>query len=288
MNNKPLFTFLVLLAFASLACGIDLNLPNTEIKTGTTQTLDLNVPVPDTSDPTELTLAFGAGTLKLNPGAGDTLISGAAIYNVEDFKPEVIVNGDSVRIEQGDLNIKGIPNFQDDIENEWDLKLGSMPIRLTVNAGAYVGDFDLGGLALESLEISDGASDVDLQFSEPNTTEMDLFRYNTGASTLTVENIANSNTSTFIFNSGAGSYKLDFGGRLIRDMVVNIESGISSVVITVPEGVPAQLTFEGSMTNVDTSGAWELSGSNYTQAGDGPRITIIVKMGAGSLELRNK
>jgi hypothetical protein len=288
MINKPLFLFLSILALASLACGVDVNLPNTDIKTGPTQTLDLNVQDPGEADTTELTLAFGVGKLSVGPGAQNALVTGTATFNVEDFRPEVITDDEKVRIEQGDLSIKGIPDFNDDIQNEWDLKLGSMPFRLIINAGAYSGKYEFGGLALESLEISDGAADVDVEFSEPNPTEMDLFRYNTGASNVSIENIANSNTSTFIFQSGAGNYQLDFSGELKRDMVVNIESGISTLVITMPEGVPAQVTFEGGFANVDSSGAWEESGSSYQQEGSGPRITIIIEMGAGTLQLRNK
>ena len=38
----------------------------------------------------------------------------------------------------------GFPSFND-LKNEWDLKLGSVPMALTINAGAYDGTFDFGG-----------------------------------------------------------------------------------------------------------------------------------------------
>jgi hypothetical protein len=55
-----------------------------------------------------------------------------------------------------------------------------------------------------------------------------------------------------------------------------------------PEGVPAEVIFEGGISNVSTFGAWEKSGDNYSQPGEGAKIHITVKMGAGNLELRNR
>lgn len=287
MINKPLLLFIAILALVGLACGLDINLPDTDIKTGPMETTIIAIPVPDTHEDIDLTLAFGIGELTISPGAETDLVSGAATYNVVDFKPEVSTTGSTVRLEQGSLNLQGIPNFEDKIENKWNLSLGPAPMILKINAGAYSGQFELGGLSLKTLEINDGASDVNVEFSTPNLVEMDVFRYNTGASTLTIEGIANANVSTFLFRSGAGSYTLDFSGVMNRDMVANIESGVSSLVIIIPEGIPAQVTFEGAVSNVDTQGAWEESGGSYQQTGSGPKITLIVKIGAGSLELRN-
>ena len=53
-------------------------------------------------------------------------------------------------------------------------------MELLINAGAYSGRLELGGLSLERLEINDGASDVRVEFSQANHTEMSLFRYTTG------------------------------------------------------------------------------------------------------------
>jgi hypothetical protein len=47
------------------------------------------------------------------------------------------------------------------------------------------------------------------------------------------------------------------------------------------------VTFEGGLTNVSISGEWEKNGDVYTQPGNGPVLTIAVKMGAGRLNLKN-
>lgn len=80
MSRKSmLIAPIIILALVSLACRI--NLPIREIKTGPTQTQEIQVAAP-AADSADLTLAFGAGELKLAPGAGSALVSGMATYNV--------------------------------------------------------------------------------------------------------------------------------------------------------------------------------------------------------------
>jgi hypothetical protein len=57
------------------------------------------------------------------------------------------------------------------------------------------------------------------------------------------------------------------------------------VTVIVPAGVPAQLTTDGSLITVNTSGGWEQTGNTYQLSGSGYTITILAKMGAGSLKL---
>ena len=55
--------------------------------------------------------------------------------------------------------------------NKWELNLSDRPMELKIFAGAYQGDFELGGLSLTSLRIADGAADVNVNFSELNQVE---------------------------------------------------------------------------------------------------------------------
>lgn len=286
MNRNFLFVALLALALSIMACGVRINLPVTDVKTGPTETEDIQIPTID-AESVYLDLKFGAGELHLSPGAENAFVDGTAVYNVPDFKPKISQTEDTVRLETGELNIKGIPNFNSNIKNDWDLKLGSQPLKLNIEAGAYKGRLELGGLSLEELEVNDGAADVDLSFSEPNRVEMESFRYKTGASKLYLEGLANANFERMTFSSGAGEYTLEFSGDLMRDMTVNIESGISSVTLIVPEGVSARVIFEGGFSNVDAHGEWDKNGNEYLLQGSGPTITVYVDMGAGSLELRN-
>ena len=287
MNRKMIILAIVTLALGSLACSININLPNTEVKTGRTVTENIVVPpLADKQAIADVTLKFGAGNLNLQPGTTNDLISGTATYNVTDFKPVVTTDGNAINIEQGNLKITSFPSFNKDVVNDWNLSLGDGPMSLVIMAGAYTADYELGGLSIHSLEVTDGASKVQLSFSKPNLTEMTALKYTSGASDVSLSGLGNANITDLSFNGGAGNYSLDFSGQLIRDMTVSIESGVSTVTVIIPEGTNAQVITDNELSTVSTSGSWQQNGSTYQLTGSGNTITIHVKLGVGSLQLK--
>jgi hypothetical protein len=280
MNKKIISAFLVL-ALVSMACGFDINLPK-QSQPIETVTKDINVPYPE-SEEVNLKLSFGVGELILSPGASD-LVDGTATYNYAEFEPDIVTDEGNIEINMGDSDFNVFPTF-DEIENIWDFKLGDLPINLRIDSGAYQGRYEFGGLSLTNLDISDGAADVEFSFSELNQTEMTRFNYSTGASNVKLEGLANANFSIFDFSSGAGDYTLDFSGELQRDATIKISSGLSTVIVIIPEGVNAIVTVEGGALNVSADSGWSQNGSVYEQKGQGYTLTFIIEMGAGNLTL---
>ena len=88
MNAKLILLFVVL-ALASLACGFTVNLPKAPTP-GSEVTDEISVSVPDSED-VSLRLSFGAGDLKLAPGA-KKLVEGTATYNYSEFEPVIKVD----------------------------------------------------------------------------------------------------------------------------------------------------------------------------------------------------
>jgi len=278
----------LLLAITLSGCGINIELPfKTESKTGETVTESIQVPVPNLNPPLDVDLSFGAGNLTLLPNPGPDLLSGTVTYNVADFKPEIIVDDTGVSLNQGNLKIKAIPTIDGSIKNEWNIAIANHPIELSIKAGAYSGDFEFGGLALTDLHITDGASNVNLKFSTPNTAGMNAFRYETGASNITMEKLGNANFQTMIFQSGAGNYSLDFSGVYQHDASIFIETGLSRLIISVPEGVQAEVNFEGPFSKVITSGSWQESGDEYILEGQGPKLIFTIETKAGTVTLKH-
>lgn len=279
--NVRIISAILVLALASMACGFSIDLPE-RAKAGPEIEESLTVADPK-SDETRLSISFGAGQLTLSPGPqGENLVDGTAIYNVADLKPEIKKSGDSIELKQGDFN--GLPPF-DDMKNKWDLKLSDAPMELIIQAGAYEGNFELGGLALKNLTVRDGAANVELSFLEPNQTEMSILRYETGASDVRLTGLANANFSALTFSGGAGNYTLDFSGELQRDAVITIEAGFGNVSLIVPEGVDAVVTVESAAVNINHGSGWAQNGKKYVQKGSGATLTIIVKMAAGNLTI---
>ncbi|MEW6094826.1 MAG: toast rack family protein [Chloroflexota bacterium] len=279
---RRMIPVLLILTLALTACSFNISLPIFQ-EAGPTVVDDIALPVPSDADVVDLSLSFGAGTLKLHPGT-DSLVSGTATYNLEDFKPVVTVNGSSVTLSQGEWRVEGIPDMSN-LKNEWDLSLGNVPIDLNIQAGAYKAEYEFGGLSLTNLTVSDGAAEVELVFSEPNATEMTLLRYQTGASNVSLVGLGNANFTTLEFDSGAGNYTLDFSGELKRDASVYIETGVSNMTLVIPSGVPVQITMEGGLSNVSYGSGWDKNGSVYTQEGTGSQLTIVIEMGAGNLTI---
>ena len=276
---RNLILFIAILALASMACGF--NIPKAP-EPGPEVTDEISVKNPDADD-ISLNLSFGAGKIKLSSGA-DQLVDGTAVYNYSAFKPDVNIDGGKVAIQMSKVDFKTFPSFKD-LKNEWDLKLGDTPMDLKIEAGAYEGNFDFGGLALKNLSIKDGAANVILAFSEANQSEMSTFVYETGASDVKMSGLANANFSLMDFSSGAGDYTLDFSGELQRDASIKISSGLSNIIIVVPEGVNAIVTVDSGASNVNAGSSWSLNGNTYEQKGEGPTLTFVIEVGAGNITL---
>jgi hypothetical protein len=282
------FIIIVVLAASTIACGININIPTRAVEIGPMQTETDELHPPNPSETTEVSINFGAGELNIFPGSEDNLLTLNSTYNLDGLEPEISTSGNKVEISQGNLDYEfpGVRNL-DDVENNWDLAIGTYPINLEIKAGAYVGEIDLGGLAIENLKVFGGASDVYLTFSEPNLTEMNTFYYSTAASNVELTNLANSNFTFMDFDAGAGNFTLDFSGDLQYDASIKITSALSNVTIIVPRGIPASITIEEGLSSISDFGDWRGSGNHYNQEGSGPSLTFQIELGAGSLTLDN-
>ena len=278
---RKLILLIAILALASMACGFNIDIPEVP-KPGPEVVDDINVKTPKADD-VSLKLSFGAGEIKLAPGASQ-LVEGTATYNYSAFKPDVNTDGGDISIQMSDVDFKTFPNFND-LKNEWDFKLGDTPMDLSIESGAYDGTFEFGGLALDNLTIQDGAANVALSFSDPNLSEMSTFRYETGASNVKMTGLANANFSLMDFSSGAGDYTLDFSGELKRDASIKISSGLSNIIVIIPEGVNAVVTVDSGASNVSAGSGWSMDGNVYMQKGEGPTLTFVIEIGAGNVTL---
>lgn len=281
-------TAIIMLVMLALVSSCNFKSPVTKIETGPTQTADLQVPLPEGASSAALNLKFLAGELKLSPGADGYLAAGTATYNAPTFAPVMTHEGNVYTLSTGEQEIEGFPKFEEELQNEWDLQLASVPLSLSIDAAAYTGNFELGGLALENLKIDEGGSDFTGSFSAPNPIEMATFSFNTGGSSMTLTGLANANFAEMNFEAGAGDYTLSFDGELKRDATIVIDAGISTMNLIVPAGVNAVVSYEGGLSSVNTEGGWAKNGETYSLSGDSPTLNITVKMGMGTLNLKTE
>jgi hypothetical protein len=281
--KRPLIAVLIVMLLATMACSVNINIP--KIKTGPTQTVNIDEPLIKGNATTKVDIQMGAGTLNLAQGAS-SLLAGTIKYNVVDWQPKVDHPAENeVSLNQGNAKgFQGIPSSQ--IINDWQLKLNaSVPLDLAINAGAYDATMDLTGLHLHSVAITDGAAKTRVNFTAPNPEKMESFTYQTGASQVELRGLANANFSSMTFTSGAGDYTLDFTGKLLQDTTVDIQSGVSNMSIIVPDGMNVKVINIGAISNIDPQGTWTVNGSTYTMSGSGYNLTIHVNMSLGNLKL---
>jgi len=258
-----------------------------EAKIGPNQTETIAVPAPD-SDTANLTLRFGAADqFRLQPGATG-LVQGTVQYNVEQLKPTVTTSGSQVTIEQKLDNL----TFSNQMHNAWDLKISdAIPLALTVEAGAYKGTYDLGGLRLRGLKVQQGAADSTYDFSKPNPDAMDRLSFSSGAASLTVRNLANANAADMRFDTAAGDYTLDFGGTLARTSNVDIHAAATSLTIHVPSGTPMLVQIKGALNDTSQIGFDKIGDQQYANAAwdeAKPHIVVTIDDAIGAVKLVSK
>jgi hypothetical protein len=278
--KKQLIAAIAVLLFAGFACSIS----NLQMKTSETRTVDINAPLPENLEETEILFRMSGGEFNLNPGASN-LVNGLITYNVEKWEPEFTYRENLYQIKQSEqLAISGIPT--DEIINSWDLTLSTaVPIDLTIEGGASDNNYDLTGIQLTNLSIIQGASDTSLTFNQPNPANMESLSFTTGASSAKIFGLANANFNRMTFSGGAGNYTLDFGGSLSHDAYVEIKAGASNLKIIVPTGMQVQVNNLSSVSVINTEGTWLLKDDSYTTLEEGYLLTIDLNLTVGNVTL---
>jgi hypothetical protein len=251
-------------------------------KTGEIVTVEISEAHDGGSDPAAVKIEMGGGTLNLRGGT-DMLVEGEINYNFYTLEPTVSRTDNQVTISQKTKTTVSLP--QGKLINDWELQLGSMPLALSINTGAYEGKLNLGGLSLTSLSIADGASSSRLFFDEPNAVPMTKFTYTTGASDVELHGLGNANVSEIRFSSGVGNYLLDFSGEDATGGDVSIKSGVSSLKIIIPANARAEVIINGELSDVDLTGTWTVENNRYFAGSEGALIRINIDMAVGSLQL---
>lgn len=166
-----------------------------------------------------------------------------------------------------------------------------VPISFDVELGLGKGDFDFSGLKVKDLSLSAGASTVSVRFNEPNKSEIDVLTIEAGLSKFEAKNLANANFNRMKFEGGVGTYKLDFGGTVEKEMDVDIEVGLGSLTIALPQTLGAKVTYEKNIiSNFDIDRDFTeqsednyISSNYYSATG---KINFHIEAGLGSVKIK--
>jgi hypothetical protein len=237
-----------------------------------------------------LRIALGACRFKATPGEGDAWVAGTYHDPTDRRSPRILEEGRSVTITEAEPSLERIPSVFGGVPR-YELAFGKeRPFALTIETGASDFDLDLGGVPLSRLMVRQGAGKFELGFSVPNAQPMELLEVSSGAAGIELENLANANFSEMRLSGGAADYELDFGGTLLRDAQVSIETGLSRVEVTVPSSTATKVVAETTLGSIDVGdGFTKREGAYLTEgalSGDAPILSIRAGVRLGSLRLQ--
>ena len=242
------------------------------------------------ADDLHLRIALGACQLSAGPGEGDEWVTGT-YHDPTDRRPLRIIEDEAgVTITEEQPSFGQIQAALGGA-TRYELELGKeRSFALTIETGASDFDLDLGGVPLSHLVVRQGAGKFELDFTQPNPERMELLDVSSGAAAIELENLANANFSEMRLSGGAAGYELDFGGTLVHDAEVSIETGVSAVTVSVPASTAARVVAETTLGNVDVGdGFAKKEGAFLTDpavSGVGPSLKIRAGVRLGSLQLR--
>ena len=237
-----------------------------------------------------LRIALGACRFKARPGEGDAWVAGTYHDPTDRRPPRILEEGASVTITEAEPSFERIPAVLGGVPR-YELGFGKgSPFALTIETGASEFDLDLGGVPLSRLMVRQGAGKFELDFSVPNPEPMELLEVSSGAAGIELANLANANFSEMRLSGGAAGYELEFGGTLLRDAQVSIETGLSGVELSVPAATAARVFAETTLGSVEVGdGFTKREGAFLTEgalSGDAPILAIRAGVRLGSLRLR--
>jgi len=199
-----------------------------------------------------------------------------------DLNPET-----SVREADGSTHVNW--DFKTD---EWMVRLtDAIPISLEASLGAGKADLDMTGLNITKFSLETGASSTQIRFGEPNKSVIENMRIEAGVSKLVAEGLCNANFRHLKFEGGVGSYYLNFGGELRREVDVKIDFGMGSIVLDIPSNIGVKVHYSDNWlssfrfaSDIHREEDGLSISSNYSNA-EG-RLNIYIDSGLGQVKIR--
>ncbi|HEX8210350.1 MAG TPA: LiaF domain-containing protein [Longimicrobium sp.] len=232
---------------------------------------------------------YGAGRLRVQPERGNLLYRMEMRYDAQSASPVTSYDRRTGRLRLGAEGRKGRNNREDSRgEGRADIALTpAVPMSLKLSFGAGEADVKLGGLALEELDISTGASETRISFDRPNRTAARAVTLEAGAASLVVTGLANARTQRIDFEGGVGETTLDFGGAWTRDARATVKMGLGSVTLRLPRTVGVRIVKESFLASFDSNGMVKRGNAWYSRGYErAPRkLDIQIEAALGSIEV---
>jgi hypothetical protein len=236
---------------------------------------------------------FGGGIIDLSRNDTGNILNAEIEYDPD--KVEIDVDYRKVG-DRGKLYLEsefedGHLDFDTDY-NYWQLGFtDQIPIDFEMDIGACEAEFDFTGLKISNLNLDLGASSTEITFRKPNPERISKINIDVGASELTIEGLGNANFDRLSFDGGVGDFTLDFRGELKHKAYVDIDVGLGSLTILLPENVGVRIQEEGSFLSsfsIDADEFDEVESKVYESENLGQtkgELIFDIEIGLGSVEI---
>jgi len=229
---------------------------------------------------------YGAGELRIRPAASGTLYRMQLRYDEDAFEPVFEYQRGRIRLGLETTN-RRLP-VGDRSEGAMQLELArGLPMDLELDFGAVRADLDLGGLALTDLHLRTGASETQLSVSSPNPSRLRRAHMEVGAADFTARQLGNLNTADLSVSAGVGRVRLELTGDWRENATVEVQMGLGSLELVVPEGLGVRLVRETFLTSLDSEGLVKRGEAYYSPDWESAqrRVTVDVNAAFGSIKV---
>lgn len=236
---------------------------------------------------------FGGGIIYLDKNNTGDILNADFEYNPDKFDMDI----DYDKIEEtGKLYLRsksehGHFDLETD-DNYWHLGFtDTIPIGFEMEVGACEAEFDFTGLKINNLDLDLGASSTQIIFRKPNPERISEINIDAGASELKIEGLGNANFDKLSFDGGVGDFTLDFRGELRHKAYVDIDVGLGSLTVLLPENIGVRIRKEGSFLSsfsIDEDEFQEVESDIYESENFGEtegELIFDIEIGLGSVEI---
>lgn len=243
----------------------------------------------------EVEIEFGFGAILVERGNPSKAVTGFIQYDEDYIRPyaDYDTKGSTARFRlvtkskhEGweSLKMRGM----DEPESELYFTT-RVPLEFDFSCGLGEAELNLGELQVADLVIENGLGETTMDFSTPNRTDLRRISVENGLGELVARNLSNSRAEKLKFDCGLGSAVLDFRGESRQDMDVDVNVGLGSVELKIPEGYNVVMEADESfLSTIDTHG-FTSEHRGYYRSRDyrpsRPTLHITASVGLGSIDI---
>lgn len=214
------------------------------------------------------------------------------VYNYEDNHKtdlEISFGKLKVRSDDDDINInisKSGPLSDSAYVNLYPNK----PIDFKLNIGASRCNMDIGDINLRSMDINNGASNIDINFKKARKLSLEYLNISSGASKIKANYLLNCGADSINISGGVNKLFLDFTGNLKKNMYVQIISCVGLTNIGIDKNTPCMMVIsKGFLASNDISEYFEkVDDSTYispSYRGNKKHLNIHIENNLGTIDV---